>query len=67
MAKTKWVPLTFFECSGHTFCILARMNMKTGMVYFRQKRVNRITTHLYRNPNLDINAQFQSLLKQVEN
>ena len=67
MAKTKWIPLTFFEFSGHTFCILARMHKKTGMLYFRQKRVNRITTNLYINPTLNINEQFQYLLEQAEN
>jgi hypothetical protein len=66
MRKTKWVPLTFFEYGGNVYCILARLNKKTGMIYFKQKRFNGMFALMYKHPNLDIDYQFKILLEATE-
>jgi ssDNA-binding Zn-finger/Zn-ribbon topoisomerase 1 len=57
--KTKWIPLTFYEHESTVYCVLGKKNPKTGMIYFRIKKVSG-WFHVCNNyPTLDINKQFQ--------
>lgn len=39
--RTKWIPLGMFSFSGYDYVTFIRKNLKTGMLYFKTKRVNR--------------------------
>lgn len=37
---TKWVPLGNFDYGGYDYITFARRHLKSGMLYFKTKRVN---------------------------
>lgn len=60
--KTKWVPMVSYNHMGHTFIVLCRKNLKTGMLYFKVKRMNGIFSLMYVVPKLDANIQFDFIM-----
>lgn len=38
--KTKWIPLGNFSFGGKDYITFTRKNLKSGMLYFKTKRVN---------------------------
>ena len=60
--KTKWEILTFYENQGTVFAVLCRKNVKTGMLYFKCKGVNKSNLPLYTYPSVNINKQFEKIM-----
>lgn len=40
MKKTKWIPIGRWTWDGNEYVVMARRNLKTGMLYFKSVRVN---------------------------
>ena len=38
---TKWIPLGKWAWDGNEYVVMARRNLKTGMLRFKSKRVNK--------------------------
>ena len=64
--KTKWKPLTFYIHIGTGYCVLARINKKTGMVSFRVKLVAGLFNWCETIPRLDINEQWNALIQEAK-
>lgn len=59
--KSKWIPLMTYLYAGNSYMILCRKNLKTGMLYFKVKRLNAFAPS-YQKVALDINKQFQIIM-----
>ncbi len=59
--KTKWVPLGFSMYGYSEFLVLSRKNLKTGMIYFKCKKVQKgkIDVHEVFNRNYPISPNVQ--------
>lgn len=62
---SKWRPLISFEYCGHSYIIMARINKRTGMLYFRQKKMNFFALP-HRVPAIDTDEAFKNLLLEAE-
>ena len=63
---TKWIPLTVYNDACMTqYLLLARRNKKTGMISFKSKRINRITSHYNFLIDMNIGRQFDKLFEEV--
>ena len=61
---SKWIPIHIYNFSGDKFLLMGRMNLKSGMLYFKVKRLNRLSDT---NHNMPVNIfdpreQFEKLL-----
>jgi hypothetical protein len=61
--KSKWIPLMAYEYSGNSYMILCSKNLKTGMLYFKCKKMNGFSSLSYRYPKIDTDTQFEILMK----
>jgi hypothetical protein len=61
--KAQWIPLDTYVDGGTNFIVMARKNTRTGMLYFRVKRMTR-KFHYVHLPSvgLDIKEQFTKLI-----
>ena len=50
-----------YEDSGTVYIVLCRKNLKTGMLYFRTKQINRTFTQCYKTVDIDIKEQFEKI------
>lgn len=58
----KWIPLTIYDYQGNKYLLMGRKNLNSGMISFRNKRLNSIHNLLHENVNtLDIKEQFEKL------
>jgi hypothetical protein len=64
--KTKWIPLCSYVSGYDNYIVLARKNLKTGMIYFKTKRINSRFADSCGSAaiNLDINKQFNLLITE---
>jgi len=56
--KTKWNVLVTYNSSGTDFIVFARKGLKTGMIYFKTKRVT---------PRLECSWNFNSNIFDIKN
>jgi hypothetical protein len=63
MRKSKWVPLLSFEYNGNSYIIMSRINKKTGMLYFKQKKIHGLFTICYERPSVNVEVQFRKILE----
>jgi hypothetical protein len=57
----KWVPLSFYYFGDTAYCVLVRMNLKTGMLQFKVKEVGKWSHAVL--PKLDVDVQWKLLLE----
>ena len=62
--KTSWHPLVAYNASGTDYIVFARKGLKTGMIYFKTKRITPYGVCSYCfTPNLfDIKKGFEDVL-----
>lgn len=60
---TKWIPLMSFNHDYSGFIIMARMKIKTGMIYFKQKKIYYDCTGSL-TPKLNPDIQFEILMNE---
>lgn len=64
---TKWIPLSEYNFGETEYLILARRNIKSGMIYFKVKHVAGRMNGVRLAPwGLDIKEQFKELMKEYE-
>jgi hypothetical protein len=62
--KTKWIPLVSYNTSGTDYIVFVRKGLKSGMIYFKTKRITPFATCSY-NFNItlfDVDEQFDKVL-----
>lgn len=64
--KTKWQILVAYNNDGNDFIIFCRRGLKSGMLYFKAKRITPFATCSYNlKPDLfDIKKQFDVILNE---
>jgi hypothetical protein len=62
--KTKWVALVTYNQGGTDYIVFARKGLKSGMIYFKTKRVTPPFTCSYNfnSTLIDINVGFDDVL-----
>lgn len=63
--KTKWKPLVTYNNMGYDYIVFARKGRKSGMVYFKTKRVTPFGTNSYNfvRTLFDIKIQFDKTIR----
>ncbi len=64
--KTKWVPLVAYNYGGSDFIVMVRKGEKSGMLYFKTKKVTPFMEYSYnfRGDLFDIREQFNKILNE---
>jgi len=65
---SKWIPIHIYDYSGNKFLLLGRINLRSGMMCFKAKRLHR---SLDLNHNMPVNIfdpsiQFDKLLNSLQ-
>ena len=63
--KTKWIPIISYEYSGKSHVIFCRLNKKTGMMYFKDKKIHSKFTNCYIYPVFNTEEQIKKLLVNI--
>jgi len=63
--KSRWIPLMAYEYYGNSYIVLCRKNLRNGMLYFKCKKMNGLSSLSYKVPAIDVNMQFE-LIKSIE-
>lgn len=60
---TNWIPMQVYDYSGNKYLLLGRRKLKTGMVYFKNKKLNTPFNLNHTMPvNIfDVSAEFKKL------
>jgi len=65
--KTKWLPLVAYNQSGTDYIVFVRKGIKSGMIYFRTKRITPTfsISYNFQKTLLDIKEQFDKILNHA--
>lgn len=63
--KTKWIVLQCYHVGGTDYILLARKNIRTGMIYVKTKRATPTLScsYLFKREFMSIDVRFKMLLE----
>lgn len=68
--KTRWIPFGAYSHGSDDYIVFIRGNKKTGMMYFKVKRVHRFAPFSGRilpSNFIDVKAQWDEIIKMTDN
>ncbi len=67
--KTRWIPLGNYSHGSDDYVVFVRGNKKTGMMYFKVKKVHcfSFSTRLLPSNLIDVKTQWDEIVKLTDN